>query len=232
MPRAEAHRDTIEIQSGRSSGGIGIGLRGLRFYSGRTYYRKKEIWPCHDCYIARLPWWRRPAQAPAPAPTPAPAPAVSVSGDSKYFAALQEVVAARQRKKAIIAVFTGGAALLSIVMLSIFFQGKSTDATKPQAVTDSSIHGDQTAVAAPLQDTNKLNPPPSDIMAAQNRLIELGFLAGPADGVWGIKSRKALRAFRIANGLAADDKWDDLVSSRLYSTQAARSPLPLAATNR
>jgi peptidoglycan hydrolase-like protein with peptidoglycan-binding domain len=104
-----------------------------------------------------------------------------------------------------------------------FFQGKSTEA-------DSSVHADRTAVVAPLQDANKLNPPPSVIMTAQNRLIELGFLAGPADGVWGTKSRAALRAFKIANGLAADDKWDDLVSGRLYSTQAARSPLPLATT--
>jgi ATP-dependent DNA helicase RecQ len=131
-----------------------------------------------------------------------------------------------------IASFIGGAAILSIVMLLVFFQGKSTDAAKPQAVADSSVHADPTAVVAPLQSTNKSNPPPGNIMAAQNRLIELGFLAGPADGVWGTKSRMALRAFKIANGLAADDKWDDLVSNRLYSTQAARSPLPLATTGR
>jgi hypothetical protein len=131
-----------------------------------------------------------------------------------------------------IAAFIGGAAVLSIVMLLIFFQGKSTNAAKPQAVADSSVHADPTAVVAPLQSTNKSNPPPGNIMAAQNRLIELGFLAGPADGVWGTKSRMALRAFKIANGLTADDKWDDLVSSRLYSTQAARSPLPLATTGR
>jgi RecQ family ATP-dependent DNA helicase len=131
-----------------------------------------------------------------------------------------------------IAAFIGGAAILSIVMLLIFFQGKSTDAAKPQAVADSSVHADPTAAVAPLQGANKLSSPPGDIMAAQNRLIELGFLAGPADGVWGTKSRMALRAFKIANGLAADDKWDDLVSSRLYSTKAARSPLPLATTGR
>ena len=131
-----------------------------------------------------------------------------------------------------IAAFIGGAAILSIVMLPVFFQGKSTDAAKPQAVADSSVHAERTAVVAPLQGTNKSNPPPGDIMAAQNRLIELGFLAGPSDGVWGTKSRMALRAFKIANALAADDKWDDLVSSRLYSTQAARSPLPLATTGR
>ena len=131
-----------------------------------------------------------------------------------------------------IAAFIGGAAILSIVMLPVFFPGKSTDAAKPQAVADSSVHADRTAAVAPLQGANNLSPPPGDIMAAQNRLIELGFLAGPADGVWGTKSRMALRAFKIANALAADDKWDDLVSARLYSTQAMRSPLPLARTGR
>jgi hypothetical protein len=128
----------------------------------------------------------------------------------------------RQTERGIVAVFIGAAALLSIVTLLIFFQGKSTDAARPQGVGDSSVQANP----------NKLNPPPDDIVAAQNRLIELRFLAGPSDGVWGPKSRMALRAFKIANGLAADDKWDDLVSGRLYSTQAARSPLPLARTGR
>jgi len=221
MPKPELHRETIEIRSGRSSGGVGIGLRGLRFYSGRTYYRKKEIWLCHDCYLARSrPWWSRPAPAPAAAPT---APV----GESKYLAALEREMGKSERgSTALIAAVIGGVAILLIVMLPILF-GKSTDAAKPQAVADSSA----TAVAAPLQGTNKLNPPPSDILAAQNRLIELGFLKGPADGVWGTKSRTALRAFKIANGFTADDRWDDSVSGRLYSTQAARSPLPLATTS-
>ena len=134
-----------------------------------------------------------------------------------------------------ISAFMGGVAILAIlaiVILPVYFQqGKTTDAAKPQAVADSSVHADRTAAVAPLQDA-KLNPQPSDVKAAQNRLIELGFLAGPADGVWGTKSRMALRAFKIANGLAGNDKWDDLSSSRLYSTQAARSPLPLATTGR
>src|SRR5262249_41429083 len=92
MPRTELHRDTIEIQSGRSSGGVGMGFRGLRLYSGRTYYRKKEIWLCDNCYQARhRHWW-----SPAPKPKPAPAPAPAVSADSKYFAALQEEMGIRQ----------------------------------------------------------------------------------------------------------------------------------------
>jgi peptidoglycan hydrolase-like protein with peptidoglycan-binding domain len=129
----------------------------------------------------------------------------------------------RQTKIGLIAGFIGGVAiLLLIVMLPVFFRGNSTDATKPP---------ERTGVVTPLQGANKLNPPPSDIMAAQNRLIELGFLKDPADGVWGTKSRTALRAFKTANGFTADDKLDDLVRGRLYSTQAVRSPLPLATTS-
>jgi len=120
-------------------------------------------------------------------------------------------------------IIISGAAILLIVILAIVIPPiLSHDATKPQAVADSS---DRALVDA------KLNPPPSDIKAAQNRLIELRFLKGPADGIWGTKSRMALRAFKIASGLVADDKWDDLVSGRLYSTQAVRSPLPLATTS-
>jgi hypothetical protein len=126
MPKPELHRDTIEIQSGRSSGGVGIGMRGLRFYSGRTYYRKKEIWLCDDCYQARhRHWW-----SPAPKPKLAPAPTPAVSADSKFFAALQEEMGIRQgddrqNKIGIIAAFIGGAALLLIVMLAVFFRRKA-----------------------------------------------------------------------------------------------------------
>src|SRR5262249_41197013 len=147
---------------------------------------------------------------PAPEPAPEPEPAVPLSPSAAGAVAFT---------------FMGGAAILSIVMLPVFFQGTSTDAAKPQVVA---VHADRTATVAPLQGANKLSQPPSDIIAAQNRFIELGFLAGPADGVWGTKSRMALRAFKIASGLAADDKWDDLVNGRLFSTQAVRSPLPLA----
>src|SRR5215470_2586377 len=90
MPKPELHRDIIEIQSCRSSGGVGIGFRGLRLYSGRTYYRKKEIWLCHDCYQARHRHWWSPAPKPKPAPTPAPV------GESEFLAAYQSEMAARQ----------------------------------------------------------------------------------------------------------------------------------------
>lgn len=71
---------------------------------------------------------------------------------------------------------------------------------------------------------------PNDIIQVQSRLIDLGYMIGPPDGLWGNKSRQALRSFKAANGIQADDKWDSEISARLFSTRAALSPSPLAAT--
>jgi peptidoglycan hydrolase-like protein with peptidoglycan-binding domain len=42
----------------------------------------------------------------------------------------------------------------------------------------------------------------------QRRLQERGFFTGLVDGVWGPKSRVALRDFKMFNGLGSDDEWD------------------------
>ena len=65
---------------------------------------------------------------------------------------------------------------------------------------------------------------PDDTIAVQGRLIDLGYLIGTPDGLLGNKSRQALRAFKAANGIRVDDKWDSEISAKLFSTQAARSP--------
>jgi len=69
---------------------------------------------------------------------------------------------------------------------------------------------------------------------AQARLIELGYLKAFADGRWGPKSRAALRAFKRANGLPADDEWDDTTASQLFDAHVARAPRdpPPAAASR
>jgi peptidoglycan hydrolase-like protein with peptidoglycan-binding domain len=76
------------------------------------------------------------------------------------------------------------------------------------------------------QQINTVSTTPDDIMQVQVRLVELGYMIGPPDGLWGNKSRQALRAFKAANGIQADDKWDSEISAKLFSTQAARSPIP------
>ena len=46
-------------------------------------------------------------------------------------------------------------------------------------------------------------PAPAEIKQVQTRLLELGFLNGSADGIWGSRSRTALQAFKAANGVVS-----------------------------
>jgi hypothetical protein len=194
VPKPDAHRVTIERESGHSSGNFRISRRSTSFYTGRTYYRKQDIWLCNECYPVYM---RRRLH--------------------------------RQVRHLVVG--------LSVVGLFAFFyfnaekENERTKSARGSSAATTAL-ADQTVNVVrtdkPTTNNSITATIPVDAKQAQDRLIELGFLTGPADGVWGNKSRMALRAFKIANGLTADDKWDDLVSGRLYSTQAARSPLPLA----
>jgi peptidoglycan hydrolase-like protein with peptidoglycan-binding domain len=59
-----------------------------------------------------------------------------------------------------------------------------------------------------------------DAKRIQLRLIELGFFAGTADGIWGPRSRSALKAFRAANQLSQDDAWDAMTEARMFGDTA------------
>jgi hypothetical protein len=59
-----------------------------------------------------------------------------------------------------------------------------------------------------------------DATRVQQRLVELGFLSSSADGVWGHRSRGALRGFRVANRLGSDDTWDEQTQRELFATSA------------
>jgi hypothetical protein len=87
---------------------------------------------------------------------------------------------------------------------------------------------DQTA-RAPTQMPRATPAPDSaqQIAAVQSRLMQLGYPAGGADGVWGQRSRDALRAFKAANGLTINDSWDDASIATLFSVSAAHAPAPM-----
>jgi hypothetical protein len=65
-------------------------------------------------------------------------------------------------------------------------------------------------------------------MRVQERLDELGYTIKPADGNWGPTSRIALRHFKEANGLLANDGFDIETAVRLFSASAARAATPTA----
>jgi hypothetical protein len=67
-------------------------------------------------------------------------------------------------------------------------------------------------------------------MRVQERLDELGYTIKPADGNWGPTSRVALRHFKEANGLLANDGFDIETAVRLFSASASRAVAPTASS--
>jgi hypothetical protein len=68
----------------------------------------------------------------------------------------------------------------------------------------------------------------SDAKRVQQRLIELGYLFGVSDGVWGLRSKRALSEFRTAEKLGQDDHWDQATEKKLFSAGTARKQQSLA----
>jgi DNA-binding helix-hairpin-helix protein with protein kinase domain len=80
--------------------------------------------------------------------------------------------------------------------------------------------------------TTESTPPPAVLIdlaksdqakRVQQRLIELAYLDGTADGVWGLRSRRALREFRTKIAIGNDDIWNEQTQERLFSELAIRS---------
>ncbi|UVF22283.1 hypothetical protein HPT29_026755 (plasmid) [Microvirga terrae] len=64
----------------------------------------------------------------------------------------------------------------------------------------------------------------------QRRLQERGFFQGLIDGVWGRRSRVALRDFKIRNGLGSDDRWDLRTQLAIFDDRYTAAPATYVAT--
>jgi hypothetical protein len=62
-----------------------------------------------------------------------------------------------------------------------------------------------------------------DAKRVQQRLADLGFLFGTADGAWGPRSRRALQDFRVAHGLGDNDTWDEATQELLLGALDANA---------
>jgi len=118
-----------------------------------------------------------------------------------------------------------------ILVLSVIPQERPSDASSPRSNVGAVASGetqDQTVSFVVVEDTKQNSSPLDEIRQIQSRLAELNYPIGLPDGVWGPRSRTALRLFKAANGLPVDDVWDDATRARLFSGVAARAPLPAA----
>jgi hypothetical protein len=82
----------------------------------------------------------------------------------------------------------------------------------------------QSTVSAAQLDLTKA----ADVKRIQQRLIDLGYFLGPANGVWGPRSKRALSDFRSAEKLGQDDRWDQETEMKLLSLSAAKKQQNLA----
>jgi Putative peptidoglycan binding domain len=59
-----------------------------------------------------------------------------------------------------------------------------------------------------------------DVKEIQKQLASLGYFAGPVVGVWGPRSRDALRIFKDTNSLPANIRWDEDTEAVLFGGNA------------
>lgn len=69
------------------------------------------------------------------------------------------------------------------------------------------------------------------VVLLQNRLMELGYLAGTADGQFGSMTETAVIEFQDTNNLVPTGVADDSTQRVLYSTSAVRAPARVVADN-
>jgi len=77
---------------------------------------------------------------------------------------------------------------------------------------------------ATLELLSSLDAQVGDAKAVQQRLIDLGYLRGTADGAFGAKSQAAMRQFQAIHGLEATGMPDDETRQRLFSEQVRSLP--------
>lgn len=69
----------------------------------------------------------------------------------------------------------------------------------------------------------------TDVQKMQNRLIELGYLTGTADGVFGANTETAVRAFQAQLGLSQTGVASASMQAQLYSASAPYAPVQVTA---
>jgi hypothetical protein len=88
----------------------------------------------------------------------------------------------------------------------------------------------QSDISSPPESVNTVTTPQQldlreieNAKRVQQRLVDLGFLFGAADGIWGQRSRRALQEFRAANGIGEGDTWDEATQERLLRARDAKA---------
>jgi hypothetical protein len=101
----------------------------------------------------------------------------------------------------------------------------------PIVVRQSSSPDAEVSALPPVTEISSAQVPPQQLdlgeienaRRVQQRLIDLGFLFGAADGIWGQGSRRALREFRGVNDIGEGDTWDEATEERLLRARDVKA---------
>ena len=89
----------------------------------------------------------------------------------------------------------------------------------PQVIINTSTATPQTNATS-----LKVGSTGAEVRKMQNRLKELGYLKGSADGDFGAATEAAVKSFQAQNGLAVDGKAGTATLNKLYSANAKKAP--------
>ena len=95
-------------------------------------------------------------------------------------------------------------------------------------VTPQIIVSNATATPSSTSGTLKIGSTGSEVRKMQQRLKELGYLKGSADGDFGEATETAVKNFQANNGLTVDGKAGNATLNKLYSDSARKAPTTTA----
>ena len=136
---------------------------------------------------------------------------LSGKADGNYGAKTVEAVKAFQKANGLTSDGTAGEKTQKVL-----YGGNAKKATGKAAAA-------ATATPAPSNGTLRVGSTGTDVKSLQQKLIELGFLSGGADGIYGVKTAAAVRAYQKANKLSADGVAGQKTLSSLGSASAAKN---------
>ena len=111
---------------------------------------------------------------------------------------------------------------------SLTVDGKAGYLTQKTLYSDTAIRGD--AGIATITASMRYGDSGANVTTLQNRLIELGYLAGTADGTFGSSTRTALVAFQTANNLTRDGVAGAKTQAALYANSAIKNKVATSTT--
>lgn len=139
--------------------------------------------------------------------------------EALYLDDQRESVRAAQRRLIELGLLTGGAdGVIGPVTRSALTEFQSQNDLEPTGRLDE----------ATFEKLTRIDPSSATVKDVQQRLIDLGYLQGTADGKAGPKSVEALKRFQNLNGLTADGRAGDDTLEVLFSARAVALPQTLS----